>query len=199
MNWLGTPLGGRARVEQELTRVTLLVHRRMAVAEHDYIRVGKTAPHPRSRDRSPLQCHGPSRSVRRPTRPLADEQHPHKGNVIVAQYGVDRGQLPQQLKDPRIKDVTSMQDGVRSAKTLPRRVRQSCANAAAWPGGPDVSVGEDDDSTRPEGDRVATVARIGSHCHPALAQCGHLTGPDRRLARVARGRSTLDCLGPLGA
>ena len=46
MNWLGTPLSGRARVEQELTLVTLLVHRRMAVAEHDYIRVGKTAPHP---------------------------------------------------------------------------------------------------------------------------------------------------------
>ena len=146
MNWLGTPLGGRARVEQELTRVTLLVHRRMAVAEHDYIRVGKTAPHPRCATgrRSTVMDHPDPYAAQLDH--SADGQHPHKGNVIVAQYGVDRGQLPQQLKDPRIKDVTSMQDGVRSAKTLPRRVRQSRANAAAWPGGPHVSVGQDDDS-----------------------------------------------------
>ena len=54
----------------------------------------------------------------------ADGEHPHKGNVIVAQYGVDRRKLAQPLEDPRIEDVTSMQDGVRPAKTLPRRLGQ---------------------------------------------------------------------------
>ncbi len=145
MNWLGTPLGGRAWVEQELT-LTLLVHRRMTVTEHDYVGIGKTAPHPRCATgrRSTVMDHPDPYAAQLDH--SADGQHPHKGNVVVAQYGVDRGKLPQQLKDPLIKDVTSMQYGVRSAKTLPRRLRQSRANAPAWPGGPQVSIGQDHDS-----------------------------------------------------
>jgi hypothetical protein len=124
MNWLGTPLGRRAWVEQELTRVTLLVHRRMAVTEHNYVGVGETAPHsrrPASR-RSAVVDHPDQQPAQLDH--SAGRQHPHQRNVIVAQYGVDRGHLAQQLKDPRIKDVTSMQDGVCPAKARPRRRRE---------------------------------------------------------------------------
>ena len=143
MNGLGTPLGGRAWVEQELTRVALLVHRRMAVTEHDHVGIGKSAPHPRGATgrRSTVMEH-PDPHAAQLHHP-ADGQHPHKRNVIVAQYGVDRCKLAQQLEHPLIKDVTSMQDGVRPAKTLPRRLRQSRTNAPDGPRRPQVSVRQD--------------------------------------------------------
>jgi hypothetical protein len=143
VNWLGTPLGWRARVEKELTRVTLLVYGRVAVTEHDYVGVRETAPHPRCTTgrRSTVMDHPDLHSAQLDH--SADGKHPRKGNVIVAQYGVDRREFAQQPKDPRIEDVTSMQDGVRPAQTLPRRLRQLRANAPAWRRGPQVSVGHD--------------------------------------------------------
>jgi hypothetical protein len=59
---------------------------------------------------------------------------------------VDRRNLAQQLKDPRIKNVTCMQDGVRPAKALPGRLRQLGANPSVGPGGPQVSISQDYDS-----------------------------------------------------
>ena len=93
VNWLGTPLGWRAWVEQELTRVTLLVHRRVAVTEHDYVGVGETAPHPRGATGrcSTVMDHPDLHAAQLDH--SADGKHPHKGNVIVAQYGMDRRKL----------------------------------------------------------------------------------------------------------
>ena len=147
VNWLGTPLGWRAWVEQELTRITLLVHRRMAVTEHDYVGVGEKAPHPRraASRRSTVVDHPDLQAAQLDH--SADRQHAHQGNVIVAQDGVDRGNLAQQVKDSRIKDVTGMQNGVRAAKALPRRLRAvDGANPPVRPGSPQVSVGQDYDS-----------------------------------------------------
>jgi hypothetical protein len=116
------------------------------MTEDNYVGVGKTAPHPRCptarcsavMDHPDLQAAHLDHS--------ADGQHPGQGNVIVAQYGVDRRNLAQQVKDPRIQNVTCMQDDVCPAKALPRRFRQLPANASVSPPGPQVSISEDYDA-----------------------------------------------------
>ena len=146
VNWLGTPLGWRAWVEQELTRITLLVHRRVAVTEHDYVGVGEKAPHPRGATcrRSTVMDHPDLQAAHLDH--SAYRQHAHEGNVIVSEYGVDRRNLSQQVKDSRIKDVTGMQNGVRPTKALPRRLWQSGANPPVGAGGLQMSISQDYDS-----------------------------------------------------
>ena len=59
--------------------MTLLVHRRMAVTEHDYIGVWETTPHPRcpTRRRPAVMDHPDLQATQLDH--SADGQHPHKG------------------------------------------------------------------------------------------------------------------------
>ena len=211
MNWLGTPLGGRARVEQELTRVTLLVHRRMAVAEHDYIRVGKTAPHPRAARpvAAPVSWTIPIRTPPNSTTRLMGST-PTRETSLLPSTAWTGASSPNSSRTP----ASRMSPACKMA-SAPRRhfhaaVRQSRANAAAWPGGPDVSVGEDDDSNATGGgpcchrrqDReplppgvgpVWASDRAGSTPRPgrlAADRNARLPRPTRRLSTTPRASRT---------